>query len=71
MLAASVANVVVVLLQTRQGFLELVSVLVKDNPNAVAIYRDGAKKQDGRMRMRDVRLLVRDRQVRRSGYEMM
>ena len=71
MLAASVANVVVVLLQTRQGFLELVSVLVKDNPNAVAIYRDGAKKQDGRMRMRDVRLSVRDRQVRRSGYEMM
>lgn len=68
MLGASVANIVVGLLQTRPDILYRISVLIKDNPQTVATYRDRVPGRDAEVRMRDVQLSLRDGGGKGSGY---
>jgi hypothetical protein len=68
MLGASVANIVVGLLQTRPDILYRISVLVKDNPQTVATYKDRVPRRDAEVRMKDVHLSLRDGGGKGSGY---
>lgn len=68
MLGASVANIIVGLLQTRPDILYRISVLIKDNPQTVATYRDRVPGRDAEVRMRDVQLSLRDGGGKGSGY---
>ncbi|KAF2998915.1 hypothetical protein E8E13_005884 [Curvularia kusanoi] len=68
MLGASIANIAVGRLQTRPDILERVSILAKDSPNTVATYRGRAQESDTEIRLRDVRLSLRDIESKESSY---
>ncbi|KAG9199172.1 hypothetical protein G6514_009001 [Epicoccum nigrum] len=68
MLGASIANIIVGLLQTRPDILYRVSVLVRDNPQTVATYADHVQRRDAEVRMKDVHLSLRDGDGKGGGY---